>query len=80
VAASRCRLLWAPGFENRRIIAAGQRLGLNQEQLNQFVNAHPNYFFIEEEAVNVSHVGEIPGGGDLGRIIADMESVFGLPR
>jgi hypothetical protein len=66
------------GFENRRIIEAADRLGMNQEQLNKFVNSHPDYFFIEEKAVNLSHVGEKPGGGDLGDIIADMEKFLGL--
>ena len=69
-----------PGFENRRIVAAGERLGLNQEQLNQFVNAQSDYFFIEEKAVNLSHVEEIPGDGNLGEILDDMEAFFGLPE
>jgi hypothetical protein len=57
-----------PGLENRRIIAAGERLGINQEQLNQFVNANPDYFFIEEKVVNLSHINEIPGAGNLGKL------------
>jgi len=60
--------------------SAGERLGANQEQLHQFVNAHPDYFFVQEKAANLNHSAEIPGIGDLDRIIADMEVFFGLPR
>jgi hypothetical protein len=66
------------GRENRRIIAAGKRLGLNQKQLDKFVNAHPDYFFIQEYDANVGHLGELPGDGYLEPIIHDMEVFFGL--
>lgn len=60
------------GVENRRIIRAGEHLGMTQEQLNDFVNDHPNYFQIEDKTHNLSHQGEKPGNGDLEPIIREM--------
>jgi hypothetical protein len=67
-----------PGFENRRLIAAAEQLGLSQEQLTQYVNARPQFFYVQEGAPNMAHVGEIPGTGNLGRILNDMRGFFGL--
>ena len=67
------------GFENRRILAAGDQLHRSQDQLKAFVNAHPDYFFIQEYADNIAHVGELAGVGELERIIIDMKKFFGLP-
>lgn len=61
------------GFENRRIVAAAQELGLTQQQLNDFVNDHPDYFFIEERATNLSHMKEMPGLEPYDHIMEAME-------
>ena len=66
------------GHENRRIVAAGEELGLSQSQLNEYVNSRPEFFQIEERAVNVSHANEMPGLEPYDHIIADMEIFFGL--
>ncbi len=66
------------GFENRRILAAGQQLKLRQEQLNDFVNSRPDYFEIQEAAENWSHAGEKLGVDDLDRILDDMRVFFNL--
>ena len=66
------------GRENRRIVAAGERLGLNQEQQRHLSPLHPVCFFVQEYADNVAHVGELPGDGNLEEIIKDMERFFGL--
>lgn len=66
------------GRENRRILAAGQQLGLNQGQLNDFVNSRPDYFEIQEAAENLSKKGELPGIDQLDRILDDMRDFFKL--
>jgi hypothetical protein len=49
------------GFENRRlIIEAGER-GMTQEQFNEWVNSHPEWFRMESKEYNLSHAGEKPG-------------------
>jgi len=49
------------GHENRRIISASDELGLSQDQLNDYVNARPQFFRIEEATRNLSHVDELKG-------------------
>ena len=62
------------GYENRRIIAAAEELGLTQQQLNDFINEHPEYFFMEETAANLSHQGEMPGLEPYDHILEEMET------
>jgi len=66
------------GHENRRILAAGEELGLSQRQLNDYVNDRPQFFRIEDAARNQSHVDELPGTDQLGPILKDMRNYFGL--
>ncbi|SHO56766.1 S-type Pyocin [Vibrio quintilis] len=62
-----------PGNENRRILKAADELGMSQADLNDFVNAHPDYFQIEDAKRNLSHKDEKPGSDDLRQIIRDMK-------
>lgn len=66
------------GHENRRILAAGQELGLTQQQVSEYVNARPEFFKIEEGSVNLSHADEMPGLEPFDHIVVDMERFFGL--
>ncbi|EDL57451.1 GH-E family nuclease [Gimesia maris] len=68
------------GHENRRIIAAAEELELSQSQLNDYVNARPQFFKIEEKARNLSHADELPGKDQLGSILRDMRNYFGINR
>ncbi|WP_433754669.1 GH-E family nuclease [Nocardia sp. CA-135398] len=43
------------GFENRRLLADAQAEGLTQQQLDQRVNSHPDWFHIEDQYGNRSH-------------------------
>jgi hypothetical protein len=70
------------GHENWRILKQADRLGLNQSQVDKFVNAHPHYFEIQEKKFNLSHQGELLGPdpqADL-KIFQDMVKFFGLPK
>jgi hypothetical protein len=60
-------------YENRRVIAAAEELGMTQKQLNDFINEHPEYFFVEETAPNLSHENELPGLEPYDHILEDME-------
>lgn len=66
------------GSENRRIIAAADELGLTQRQLNDYVNARPQHFQIEEKSINLSHVNELPGNDQLDSLLRDMTRFFEL--
>jgi hypothetical protein len=68
------------GFEHARIVKQAERLGLNQGQFDDFVNAHPHYIEIQEWEFNRSHRGEMHGPDPTadGRILRDMEKFFGL--
>ncbi|SJN55509.1 S-type Pyocin [Vibrio ruber DSM 16370] len=60
------------GLENRRILRAADQMGMTQEELNDFVNAHPDYFVIEDAKTNLSHVNEKPDSDDLRKILREM--------
>ncbi|SIO96559.1 Bacteriophage replication gene A protein (GPA) [Vibrio spartinae] len=62
------------GVENRRILLAADQIGMTQEELNDFVNSHPDYFLIEDAKTNLSHVNEKPGSDDLRKILRDMRA------
>jgi hypothetical protein len=49
------------GRENRRLILEASEKGMNQEQFNQWVNEHPEWFQLETKANNESHRFEKPG-------------------
>nr|WP_269420000.1 GH-E family nuclease [Vibrio hyugaensis] len=61
------------GLENRRVLRAADEMGMTQVELNDFANAHPNYYQIEDAKTNLSHVGEKPGSGELAKIKRDMK-------
>lgn len=64
----------AYGWENRRLLRAGEELGMTQKQLNDYVNARPERFRLENGSENMSHRHEKPGNGDLDDIIKDMRN------
>ncbi|HTF95531.1 MAG TPA: RHS repeat-associated core domain-containing protein [Cellvibrio sp.] len=66
------------GHENRRILAAADQLGLTQAQLNDYVNARPQFFKIEEAKKNLSHADELPGRDNFDHIVIDMEDFFDM--
>lgn len=43
------------GFENRKLLADAQAQNMTQEQLNDYVNSHPDYFHVEDQYGNRSH-------------------------
>ncbi|MBF6278689.1 MULTISPECIES: GH-E family nuclease [Nocardia] len=43
------------GYENRRLIADAQSKGMTQQQFNDYVNNHPEYFHVEDQPGNRSH-------------------------
>ncbi|BCK56219.1 GH-E family nuclease [Nocardia wallacei] len=43
------------GFEHRRLLADAQTQGMNQQEFNDYVNSHPDYFHIEDQYGNRSH-------------------------
>ncbi|SIO94492.1 S-type pyocin domain-containing protein [Vibrio spartinae] len=61
------------GLENRRILRAADEMEMTQEELNDFVNSHPDYFQIEDARTNLSHANEKPGSDDLEKILEDMD-------
>ena len=66
------------GHENRRILSAAEEFELSQSQLNDYVNARPQFFQIEDAVQNLSHADELLGVDGLDRILADMKRFFGL--
>lgn len=46
---------------------------MTQKQLNNYVNARPNLFKLENATENWSHKGEKLGNGELKDIIDDMQ-------
>ncbi len=72
-----------PGWEHRRLDFAADQLGLTQAQFNDFVNAHPQNFRIENRSDNRNHKGEEPGAAGLDDrftklIIEDMKEFFNI--
>lgn len=61
------------GLENRRVLRAADEVGMTQAELNDFMNAHPDYYQIEDAKTNLSHVNEKPGNGEIDKIIEHME-------
>lgn len=49
------------GKENRRLIIEAGEKGMSQEQFNDWVNNHPQWFRMESKEYNLSHAGEKPG-------------------
>lgn len=65
----------AYGWENRRLLRAGEELGMSQKQLNDYVNdrsRNSTLFRLENGPANMSRRHEKPGNGELQRIKEDM--------
>ncbi|OXR40503.1 hypothetical protein B7C42_07442 [Nocardia cerradoensis] len=43
------------GFEHRRLLEEAQKQNMDQQQFNDYVNSHPDYFHIEDQTGNRSH-------------------------
>ncbi|WP_115306318.1 GH-E family nuclease [Pasteurella testudinis] len=63
----------AYGWEHRRLSLAAKELKWSQQQFNDYVNARPEKFRLENMSINRSHVDEMPGSDKLNDIIKDMK-------
>ncbi|WP_237027481.1 GH-E family nuclease [Mannheimia haemolytica] len=61
------------GWEHRRLSLAAKELNWSQKQFNDYVNARPENFRLENMSENRSHKNEMPGKHDIQRIKSDME-------
>ena len=61
------------GQEHRRLSLAAKELNWSQKQFNDYVNARPNKFRLENMSENRSHRNEMPGNGDIQKIKEDMK-------
>mgnify|MGYP002149020662 FL=1 len=52
-------------------------MGLTQAELNDYVNARPEFFRIEDRKKNLSHADEIPGHDNIVIILQYMKEYFG---
>ena len=64
----------AYGWEHRRLSLAAKELNWSQKQFNNYVNARPNKFRLENMSENRSHRNEMPGKGDILDIKQDMRN------
>lgn len=62
------------GQEHRRLSLAAKELNWSQKQFNDYVNARPNKFRLENMSENRSHRNEMPGKGDILDIKQDMRN------
>ena len=65
-----------PGWEHRRLEEAAKQLGLTRQEFNDYVNARPQNFRLENRSENRSHRNEMPGNDKLDPIITDMKNFF----
>ncbi|TNG92551.1 hypothetical protein FHQ28_07770 [Pasteurellaceae bacterium USgator11] len=63
----------AYGWEHRRLSLAANELNFSRQEFNDYVNARPENFRLENMSINRSHVDEMPGNGHLDDIIRDMK-------
>ncbi|KAE9526390.1 hypothetical protein A1D24_12560 [Testudinibacter aquarius] len=63
----------AYGWEHRRLSLAAHELNFSRQEFNDYVNARPENFRLENMSINRSHVDEMPGNGNLNDIIDDMK-------
>ena len=63
----------AYGWEHRRLELAAQELNMTQQQFNDYVNARPEHFRLENMSRNRSHYDEMPGKDDIERVKQDMQ-------
>ncbi|MHB9124265.1 MAG: GH-E family nuclease, partial [Thermoanaerobaculia bacterium] len=50
-----------PNREHRRLVREARAKGMNQAEFNDWVNAHPEWFQVEDVYENLSHRHEVPG-------------------
>ena len=62
-----------PGWEHRRLEEAAKQLGLIRQEFNDYVNARPQNFRLENRSENRSHRNEMPGNSDIQKIKEDMK-------
>lgn len=62
------------GWEHRRLSLAAKELNWSQKQFNDYVNARPEKFRLENMSENRSHKNEMPGNGDILDIKKDMQN------
>ena len=62
------------GQEHRRLSLAAKELNWSQKQFNDYINARPNKFRLENMSENRSHRNEMPGRDDIERIVRDMKN------
>lgn len=62
------------GQEHRRLSLAAKELNWSQKQFNDYINARPNKFRLENMSENRSHRNEMPGKGDILDIKQDMRN------
>ena len=60
-------------FQDGSIEEADKQFGLTRQEFNDYVNARPNNFRLENMSENRSHRNEMPGNGDIQKIKDDME-------
>ncbi|WP_272947909.1 GH-E family nuclease [Rodentibacter pneumotropicus] len=70
----------AYGWEHRRLSLAAKELNLTQKQFNDYVNARPERFRLENMSENRSHKNEMPGKGNIEDIRMDMQNYFKLNK
>ncbi len=61
------------GWEHRRLSLAAKELNWSQKQFNNYVNARPGRFMLENMSENRSHKNEMPGRDNIEPIIRDMK-------
>ncbi len=61
------------GWEHRRLSLAAKELNWSQKQFNDYVNARPERFRLENMSENRSHKNEMPGRDNIEPIIRDMK-------
>jgi HNH/ENDO VII superfamily nuclease with conserved GHE residues len=49
------------GREFRRLVVQAEAKGMTQQEFNDWVNSHPEWFQIEDPSSNMSHRFEKPG-------------------
>ncbi|HDX1179208.1 TPA: hypothetical protein RNY19_001442 [Pasteurella multocida] len=59
--------------EHRHLSLAAKELNWSQKQLNDYVNARPENFKLENMSENSSHTNEMPGKDKIKPIVDDMK-------
>ncbi|HHW7522799.1 TPA: GH-E family nuclease [Mannheimia haemolytica] len=60
-------------WEHRRLSLTAKELNWSQKQFNDYVNARPERFRLENISENRSHKNEMPGKDNIKSIIDDMK-------